>query len=56
MQPGVSDSPSLGKGGLAPLKYVGSEGVPSNLTLRLRALSARPPTREGQSLPEHCQC
>lgn len=54
MQPGVSDSPSLGKGRVALLKYVGSEGVPPDLTPYLSPI-CRAPEEGGQPIPELSQ-
>lgn len=53
LQSRLSDSSSVGKGRLAPLKYVGSESVPPDLTLSSKSPCAGPPTRECQPLREH---
>lgn len=53
VQSRLSDSSSVRKGGLAPLKYMGSESVPSGLTLSSKSPCAGPLTRNCQPTLEH---
>lgn len=56
LSPWTRPQSTLGKGRQAPLKYVGSETVPPDLTLSSRVSFAGPLMKQCQSLLEHSQC
>lgn len=56
LSPWTRRQSTLGKGTPAPLKYMGSDGVPPDLIRSSRVPFAGPPMGQCQSLLEHPQC